>query len=469
MPRGAVDIERDLLQDFRTAGFSYASDRTKLAAVPAGTTRLLGLFHLGHMNAALDRIDRRRGRSTVVDDFGFPDQPMLDEMTAAALKVLQNAPAGFVLMVEGGNIDKQAHAMDTERWLLETIEFDRAVKRATALAGSPGSTLVLVTADHETGGANIIGASVVSNAALTSASRGGGGAAALRDAVVGTYGGAGFPQYSISADGFPDATNIDRRLLIGYAANADRHEDWLTNAKPLGAPGGPGSPRDRDAAGGFLVTGQVPGSQAVHTASDIPLSAAGEGAALFSGSMDNTDVFFRAMQALIGGAPMLSATGSPVANPILVNVTNPPPSAAARTSQRTAGNRLINLSTRGLVGTGAAAMYSGFVLEGVVPHRLLIRGIGPELVRYHVPDVLADPALRLFNAAGVEIAGVNDWAEAGEASIIAAAAAVGAFSLPSGSKDAAMLVTLPPGRYTVQLRGAGGTTGTALLEVYELP
>ena len=54
--------------------------------------------------------------------------------------------------------------------------------------------------------------------------------------------------------------------------------------------------------GGYTITGQVPGSSAVHTASDIPLSAIGAGAGLFTGTMDNTDVFFRAMQAVLGGA-----------------------------------------------------------------------------------------------------------------------------------------------------------------------
>jgi alkaline phosphatase len=468
---GAKDSARDLLQDFQTAGFSYVGDRQKLAALPPGTTRLLGLFQLGHLNAALDRIDRRRGRSTVVNEYGFPEQPMLDEMVVAALNVLQAAPAGFVLMIEGGNIDKQAHAMDTERWLVETIEFDRAVKRATAFADKAGGTLVLVTADHETGGANIIGASVVSNATLSTASRSGGGAATLRDGVVGTYGSAGFPQYTINDDGYPETTDVDRRLLVGYAANADRYEDWMTNAKPLGAPGGPGSPRDRDTAGGFLITGQVPGSQAVHTASDVPLSAAGDGAALFSGTMDNTDVFFRAMQAMLGGAPMLSASGGRLSNPY-TSVTVVGASAAnfsAPSGQRTASNRLINLSTRGQVGTGADVMISGFVLNGTASHRLLIRGVGPELSRYQLQGVLADPVLRLFNSAGTEVARVNDWSEGGEAVIAAANAAVGAFTLTSGSKDAAMLVTLPPGRYTVELSGHQGATGRALLEVYELP
>ncbi|HEX2101025.1 MAG TPA: alkaline phosphatase, partial [Candidatus Synoicihabitans sp.] len=422
--RGARDPARDLLKDFQAAGFAYVSDRTKLAAVPANTARLLGLFQLGHLNAALDRIDKRRGRSTVVDDYGFPNQPLLEEMLGAALDVLQQAPAGFVLMVEGGGIDKQAHAMDTERWLLETIEFDRAVRRATSFAQTKGKTLVVVTADHETGGANIIGGSMVSHHALAKAAASGGGAAALREPVVGVYTDAGFPHYTIAADGFPETTNVDRRLLVGYAANADRHEDWVTNAKPLGAPGGVGNPRERDQIGGFLITGQVPGSAAVHTATDVPLTAAGEGAELFVGVMDNTDVFFRMMQVLSTGGQASASSSAMGGSPVLVG----------GSGQRTASDRLINLSTRGHVGTGAGVMIAGFVLEGTSPHRLLIRGVGPGLTRLGVPDALVDPALRVLNNNGAEVAANDNWEEAGAATITSANTLGGAFQLAAGSK-----------------------------------
>ena len=59
---------------------------------------------------------------------------------------------------------------------------------------------------------------------------------------------------------------------------------------------------DRDVAGGYFIAGQVPGTSAVHTATDVPLSAYGRGAALFTGSMDNTDFFFRVMKAILVGA-----------------------------------------------------------------------------------------------------------------------------------------------------------------------
>jgi alkaline phosphatase len=310
--KGTLDKNRDLLADFQTAGFTYTANNSQLKALPASTTKLLGLYAFSNMNVALDKIDGRRGSGSVVNDYGFPDQPMLDEMTQAALSVLAKNPNGFVLMVEGASIDKQAHNMDSDRWILETIEFDRAIGRAKAFAAANPDTLVVVTADHECAGVNIIGASVVSADSLGQRSLTNSGVTGLRDQVVGTYDLAGFPLYGIMPDGFPATMNPNRKLLIGYAANSDRYEDWLSYPRPLRdsqqpfnntAPlnGYPNDPTQRDVTGGFFLAGQVPGSSAVHTASDIPISAYGRGAVAFTGTMDNTDVFFKMMSGLLVG------------------------------------------------------------------------------------------------------------------------------------------------------------------------
>jgi alkaline phosphatase len=235
---------------------------------------------------------------------------MLDEMARAALEVLSRNPKGFVAMIEGASIDKQAHLMDSDRWILETIEFDRAVQVAKDFANAHPNTLVLVTADHECSGAAIIGASTVDRAALVG--KAGKGQAELRDKVVGNYDAARFPRYSMQADGFPATTDPDYKMLIGYGANADRYETWTTHPLPTQDPQQPfvgqapfntypANPNARDKDAGFLITGQVAGEQAVHTGSDIPLSAYGRGSALFTGVMDNTDVFFKIAQASIGG------------------------------------------------------------------------------------------------------------------------------------------------------------------------
>ncbi|MBC7601683.1 MAG: alkaline phosphatase, partial [Ramlibacter sp.] len=234
---GAMDSQRDLIADFQGAGFKYAATLTEMNAVDTTGGKMLGLFAFSNMNVALDKIDGRRGRKqgvtgSVVDDYGLPDQPMLDEMASKAIDLLSRNKKGFVLMIEGASIDKQAHNMDTERWMLDTIEFDRAIKVAQDFAAKHGDTLVIVTADHECSGAALIGGSVLTDALLADAAQKG-GKEGLRDAVVGTYEQAAFPRYRIASDGYPETTDIDFRLLVGYGANADRYEDWRTNARPL--------------------------------------------------------------------------------------------------------------------------------------------------------------------------------------------------------------------------------------------
>ena len=307
---GVLDNARDLIADFQTAGFTYAPDNAALQS--AGTpNKLLGLFSYSNMNVAFDKINGRRGASTIVNDYGFPDQPLLEEMTQKALDVLsQNNSSGFVLMVEGASIDKQAHLMDSDRWIVETIEVDRAIQKAKDFATANPDTVVIVTADHECAGAAIIGASLLTDAVLRTQPV---GAAGQRDAVVGLYEAAHFPRYTIAADGFPASTDIDNKMLIGYAANADRYETWLSNVQPTqdsqqpfvgSAPlnAYPANPNVRNQTTGFLIVGQVPGQQAAHTATDVPLSAFGRGASLFTGVFDNTDVFFKLGQIMIGGA-----------------------------------------------------------------------------------------------------------------------------------------------------------------------
>ena len=301
---GTLDPDRDLIGDFQSAGYAYAPNKTALDALFAGSrvpSKLLGLFAYSNMNVSYDKINGRRGDATVVDAFGFPDQPMLDEMADRALEVLAKNPNGFVAMIEGASIDKQAHLMDSDRWVLEVIEFDRAVAVAKRFAESHPDTLVIVTADHECSGAALIGASTFAAADLEADPAKG------KDAV-GTYDAASFPKYTMLEDGYPETTNIDKKLLIGYGANADRYETWLPNAfptkdtqQPFPPAQSPTDPTVRNEGIGYAISGQVPGDQAVHTATDIPLSAFGRGASLFHGVFDNSDVFFMLGQAAVGG------------------------------------------------------------------------------------------------------------------------------------------------------------------------
>ena len=134
-------------------------------------------------------------------------------------------------------------------------------------------------------------------------------------------------------------------------------------------------------------------------------------------------------------------------------------------------SRLKALSTRTVAGAGDDTLIAGVVLAGNGPKTVLIRGVGPTLAsRDKVTGVLADPQLKLFRMAGGasdQVAENNDWG--GSAEMKAVFAQIGAGPLASDtSKDAALLVTLDPGVYSVHLSGAGGSTGVALVEIFEV-
>jgi alkaline phosphatase len=330
---GALDPRRDLVADFRTAGFEYVESRTQLETTLRGQPdRLLGLFAWGNMNTAHDKIAERRGDPTVVNDHLAPDQPMLDEMTDAALRVLARHREGFVLMVEGAHIDKQSHAMDADRAIGETLELDRAVARGLEFAKRDGRTLVLVTGDHECSGFSLIGAltgatvaqlrAAPSDAANVSPDPASNPSTQpLRQRAVGVYDGAGFPQYTIAPDGYPVSWDVDGKVLVGFGANADRFEGWLSEPRPiiesltpaalrtsLAGKGYPATAFARSPEGqtGFFVRGQVSDRRtAVHTASDIPISAYAAEEDVwrsFVGAQTNTDVFFKIAGAVLGSA-----------------------------------------------------------------------------------------------------------------------------------------------------------------------
>jgi YVTN family beta-propeller protein len=134
------------------------------------------------------------------------------------------------------------------------------------------------------------------------------------------------------------------------------------------------------------------------------------------------------------------------------------------------GTRLINISTRAQVGTGANIIIPGFVVSGTGQEELLVRADGPALTPFGVGGVLAQPSLSVFNNSGVSIASNTGWTTTSDPALITStAAAVGAFAFPTGSKDSAQIINLTAGAYTMQISGVSNSTGVALAEVYEVP
>jgi hypothetical protein len=181
------------------------------------------------------------------------------------------------------------------------------------------------------------------------------------------------------------------------------------------------------------------------------------------------------------GSPIAGATGSSytltnaqVSNSgtYTVTITDADGSITSKGASVTVGvatTRLINISTRALVGTGANILIPGFVITGPGTETLLIRGDGPSLGAFGVAGVLALPTLSVYDSAGTVIASNTGWGtNTNPALITSTAAQVGAFAFTAGSADCAVIVNLTAGNYTVQISGLNSSTGVALAEVYEV-
>ncbi len=127
--------------------------------------------------------------------------------------------------------------------------------------------------------------------------------------------------------------------------------------------------------------------------------------------------------------------------------------------------RLANLSARYPAGVGAAALIAGFAIDGAAAKSVLIRGVGPGLGQFGLTGILSDPRLEVFDSRGRSIASNDDW----PASFASLFREVGAFGLATGSKDAALLITLPPGTYTASISAGDGRSGEGLVEIYAVP
>lgn len=137
--------------------------------------------------------------------------------------------------------------------------------------------------------------------------------------------------------------------------------------------------------------------------------------------------------------------------------------------------RLINISARARVGGSSATILSGgFVISGSGSETVIIRGIGPALSAFGVASPVSTPTLTLFNGQSTAIAQNAGWpasAPINSTTVLLSDifAKVGAFALPAGSADCAILVSLPAGNYTAQLgQAGGGGGGIGLLEIYEV-
>ncbi len=332
---GGRPDDRRLSDEYERAGYTRVSTGREVAALleKPPPRQVLGLFHASHMVVAFDKVGAGKYSEELAQarNAAYRDTPMLEDLARLAIRSLAaHSPAGFYLMIEGASIDKRAHAADPERTIWDVIEFDRAVAVALEFARRTNTdrdptndTLVIVTADHETGAMGLIGVGNERYAprALGKAVRD--YAAVFRfdaDQRLGFY-----TDYVVDERGFPADPDPAKKLLVGWGSAPDRYDNWLADrvqteaaveqngvavanpARDMNAPvpgrllegtienGATPCPGDcpaDTASDGHPITG--------HTASDVPLSAMGPGAWQFTGVYENTDVFVKMLRSAAG-------------------------------------------------------------------------------------------------------------------------------------------------------------------------
>ncbi len=286
--------DKDYIALFKEAGYTLATSKAELAtAAGTNTGKILGLFHTGNMDTALDRQFLKKGTTGK-----FPDQPGLVEMTKVAIDELSKNPDGFFLMVEAANVDKMSHPLDWDRAIIDTIEFDKTIGVAREFAAKNPDTLIIVTGDH-THGVSIIG-TVDDDKPGTE----------MRE-KVGTYAEAGFPNYEDKdGDGYPDKVDVSRRLFLNANNGPDHYETFRPKLDGPFVPAVQNEKKEyvaneqyKDVPGAVFVPGIIPKSSdsGVHAVDDVVLQAEGPGAEGFRGYMEQSDVYKGLAEALALG------------------------------------------------------------------------------------------------------------------------------------------------------------------------
>jgi len=251
--------------------------------------------------------------------------------------------------------------------------------------------------------------------------------------------------------------------ILGFVISGTQAKTVLVRAigpglRGFGVPTALASPRLELYRGSAVIASNTGWSSGSNTADIIAATTRSGAFPLTAGSADS--VVLTSLQP--GAYTAIASSATATSGPALVEVYELPGEALAQ--------RLVNLSARAVAGTGDDAFIAGLVVSGTVPKRVLIRAAGPALAQFGVTNVLARPELTLRGASGTVVAQNAGWSTSPDAVAIAEAAiSTGAFAFGATSLDAALIVNLAPGSYTAQVTGANSTTGTALVEVYELP
>jgi len=322
---GRVD-KRNLIGELQSQGWRYITNASDLrntnygqpaiglfkgSASPAPASNGIATASDVNMDVAYDKLGLQRPASEPTANLGvFADQPMLDLMTQKAIEILSTSFTGtpFILMVEGASIDKQSHPNQAAGTIWDTIEFDKAVgvARSWAAKRAVKDTLIVVTADHDQS-MSIIGVSNTPDSEYFNRSK-------SEKVTYSTS--AGMQDFTVYGDSFSNAraglpfinsstgasNNGGAVAMPGTFAPVTRAEtpQESTYSTYSGFPAykldpASGYPLNSGAGTRRLAVGYRTGD---HTGSSVPVTAEGPGALMFTGYMDESDIFFKMAAAL---------------------------------------------------------------------------------------------------------------------------------------------------------------------------
>ncbi len=320
--------KRDLIGEFQSLGYRYVTSASDLRGITYGQPTI-GLFKGSNvpapasngiatandvnMDVAYDKLGLPRPASEPLADLGgYNDQPMLELMTQKAIEVLSsgglfsNQP--FILMVEGASIDKQSHPNQAAGTIWDTIEFDKSVgvARAWAAKRSPRDTLIIVTADHDQS-MSIIGVSNTpdseyfnhskSEKVTYKTTRGDQDFTVYGDSYANARSALPFVNTSTTSSNNGGAAAMPGTFAALSPADTPASSTYSTYYGSTAYTLDPktGYPMNSGAGIRRIAVGFRTGD---HTGSSVPVTAEGPGALLFTGYMDQTDIFFKMAAAI---------------------------------------------------------------------------------------------------------------------------------------------------------------------------
>lgn len=259
---GKREDDRNLITEAKKMGYTVVENKDEMLKVTEG--KLLGFFKMSHLSYEMDRDPKR--------------EPSLADMTKKAIEILSKDKDGFFLMVEGGRIDHAAHTHDGAAVARDVLAFDEAVKIALDFAKDRKNTLVIVTADHETGGLSIGGYGQYNfKPEILKRQKN-----SIADVIASKLTPDNIKQVFSQYLGIEDLTIDEMILMLNAFKEKDKNPSAVANMCA--------DIVSRRALLGWTST--------AHTGTDVPIMAYGPYAEAFTGHIDNTDIFKLMMQAM---------------------------------------------------------------------------------------------------------------------------------------------------------------------------